>query len=92
MSFEHIVFITVGVVCFIACIPLAWWFWNSYKYPVSENEIAYSNWFMSWIKKNKATIILLFTIVILFTGISLVSCFSIDFTDKDLHAINVVLN
>ena len=92
MSLEHTVFITVGVICFIACVPLTWWFWHSYKYPVSENEIAYSNWFMSWIKKNKATIILLFTVVIFFTGISLVSCLSIDMSDKDLQLVYNILN
>ena len=78
MSVENIVFITVGVVCLVACIPMAFWFWRSYKYPISENEIAMSNWFTGWIKKNKATIILMFTVILLFTGIALVSCMAIN--------------
>lgn len=81
MSTENIVFITIGIICLLACIPMAIWFWRSYKYPVSENEIAYSNWFTGWIKKNKATIILLFTVVLLFTGIALVSCLAINLGD-----------
>lgn len=73
MSSEHITFLVIGIVLIVLAVPMFFWFWHSYRYPISENELAYSNWFMSWIKKNKATIILMFTIVVLITGIAFVA-------------------
>ena len=91
LSTENIVFIVVGIVCLLGCIPMFIWFWRSYKYPVSENELAYNNWFMSWLKKNKAAFLLLTFAVLLICGIAFIATgFGKEFVTPDVQSFYVL--